>query len=86
MEEKEKIEELKSGSKAISTVLQSLLKQYNFYMLFSEEADSLIFARAEDIDNELENDDKISVASVSLEEINSYKRQKINLKKENTRG
>ena len=55
-------------------------------MLFSEEADSLIFARAEDIDNELENDDKISVASVSLKEINSYKKQKINLKKENTRG
>ena len=85
MEEKEKIEELKSGSKAISTVLQALLKQYNFYMLFSEEADSLIFARAEDMDNE-ENDDKISVASVSLKEINSYKRQKINLKKEDTRG
>lgn len=85
MEEKEKIEELKSGSKTISTVLQGLLKQYNFYMLFSEERDSLIFARAEDMDNE-ENDDKISVASVSLKEINSYKRQKINLKKENTRG
>ena len=82
MEEKEKIEELKSGSKTISIVLQSLLKQYNFYMLFSEEADSLIFARAEDMDNESENDDKISVASVSLKEINSYKRQKINLKKE----
>lgn len=82
MEEREKIEELKSGSKTISTVLQSLLKQYNFYMLFSEEADSLIFARAEDMDNEAESDDKISVASVSLKEINSYKRQKINLKKE----
>ena len=82
MEEKEKIEELKSGSKTISIVLQSLLKQYNFYMLFSEEADSLIIARAEDMDNESENDDKISVASVSLKEINSYKRQKINLKKE----
>ena len=82
MEEKEKIEELKSGSKTISIVLQSLLKQYNFYMLFSEEADSLIFAKAEDMDNESENDDKISVASVSLKEINSYKRQKINLKKE----
>lgn len=82
MEEREKIEELKSGSRTISAVLQSLLKQYNFYMLFSEETDSLIFARAEDMDNETESDDKISVASVSLKEINSYKRQKINLKKE----